>query len=324
MPIRSYIFILIVLPLASGCDDAFSPKGPYEEKLVLYSIISNTSDTQYVRIYTTYNPKGFDPLSHTNETQVSDATVSLTRSGSAAILRDTIVVRWEKARYQSDIKAYVTYGHKVNPGDTYTLKVQSAPRGPIEAEIKVPEEGVITVGNTFVLTNPGRFLEDVLVRARISGSAQGYLVRFFIDYAYKKNGLWIEQSLEVPEKVEDVVDCLTFRGTYPRLSRKTQVRDPESIFFQRNAYTVMLGNLWSSFSKDSLKIRRARFELVQVERHLYRYFNIVNGFQDEVSIRTDEPDYSNIKGAIGLFGAFYKQSVSVELPDTIGISSKCR
>jgi hypothetical protein len=53
--------------------------------------------------------------------------------------------------------------------------------------------------------------------------------------------------------------------------------------------------------------------LTQVEDNLYKYYNIVNGFQDEFSIRTDLPDYTNIRGGVGLFGAMTEDSVVVDL-----------
>jgi hypothetical protein len=43
--------------------------------------------------------------------------------------------------------------------------------------------------------------------------------------------------------------------------------------------------------------------LTQVDANLYTYYHIVNGFQDEITIRTDQPDISSIQGGVGMFGA---------------------
>ena len=56
--------LVAVLQFGSGCQNSFNPKGPYEEQLVVYSVLSTRSDTQYVRVYATYNPPGFDPHYH--------------------------------------------------------------------------------------------------------------------------------------------------------------------------------------------------------------------------------------------------------------------
>jgi hypothetical protein len=50
----------------------------------------------------------------------------------------------------------------------------------------------------------------------------------------------------------------------------------------------------------------------QVEENLYKYYNLANGFQDPYSIRTDQPDFSNIQGGLGIFGAMTLDSVRVD------------
>ncbi|MBM4167547.1 MAG: DUF4249 domain-containing protein [Ignavibacteria bacterium] len=316
--------IALLFPLP-GCEEPFSPKGPFEESLVVYAILSNKSDTQYVRLYTTYNPSGFDPLERTTDTPVTDADVVLQSSrGTSGALNDTMIVRWDKSRYQSDIRAYVLNNHRVEQGSTYTLRITSPGRDPVEATARVPEIGSVSIENSFALSQPDRFPENFVVRARLSSVALGYYVRFVIDYDIKRGGIWRSESIEVPESIADVVDCRTYRAVYPRLTRRAFRNDPESAVFENRAYQQTLGKLWGDAGDDSLRVRQARVELMQVEPHLYRYYNVVNGFQDERSIRSDEPDYSNIKGAVGIFGAFFSQSTIYELPPTMGFQYRCR
>ncbi|MEX1276339.1 MAG: hypothetical protein WEE20_10425 [Bacteroidota bacterium] len=47
----------------------------------------------------------------------------------------------------------------------------------------------------------------------------------------------------------------------------------------------------------------------------HNYYNVVNGFRDPLSIRTDQPGYSNINGGQGLFAAYAVDSVTYRLPD---------
>ncbi len=309
----------------SGCEEPFSPKGPFEEKLVVYSILSNKSDTQYVRLYTTYNPSGFNPLEQSTDTPVIDASVVLESSLSGANnLKDTTIVRWDKGRYQSDIRAYILRDYRIDQGSTFTLRISSPGRGPVEATARVPEVGSVNIENSFALTQPDRFLDNFVVRARLSSVALGYYVRFFVDYEIKRSGVWRAESIEVPESIEEVIDCRTFRSVYPRLARRAFRNDPETVVFENRAYQLTLGKLWGDAGDDSVRVRRARVELIQVEPNLYRYYNVVNGFQDERSIRSDEPDYSNIKGAVGIFGAFLSQSTTYDMPPTMGFQYICR
>ncbi len=317
------ILFIILFLVMSGCDEVFSPKGEYVEKLVLYSILSNKNDTQYVRLYTTYNPTGFDPLTQTEDTPVRDATVSLIQGRTTSSLNDTLITRWEKGRYQSEINAYVIHPYKIESGAKYKIEITSPSKGSISAETVVPSPGVLTVDNSYILNAPDKFTDDIIVRAKISPLAQGFYVRFFLVIAVQTNGVWVERYIEVPESLKEVVDCINVSGTYPRFSRKTQ-SSSEFIMFERRAFMAILAQQLNLNAGKPMKVVAAKFELIQSENHLYRYFNIVNGFQDPSTIRVDEPDYSNIKGAVGLFGGFWSQQISFELPDSLGSSFRCR
>jgi hypothetical protein len=65
---------------------------------------------------------------------------------------------------------------------------------------------------------------------------------------------------------------------------------------------------------NNMWIRRAAFVLTQVEQNLYTFYNIANGYQDQVSIRVDMPDWTNINGGLGLFGAMVQDTLFVEIP----------
>ena len=85
--------------------------------------------------------------------------------------------------------------------------------------------------------------------------------------------------------------------------------------FQKSAYEYALNQVRLRHQNDQLKFRSVLFVMTQVEPNLYNYYNIVNGFQDPNSIRTDHPDYTNIQGGIGVFGAMTHDSTLYTLPD---------
>ncbi len=59
--------------------------------------------------------------------------------------------------------------------------------------------------------------------------------------------------------------------------------------------------------------RRALFVLTQTEENLYKYYNIANAYQDQISVRTDQPDWTNINGGLGVFGAMIEDSTYIDL-----------
>jgi hypothetical protein len=82
-------------------------------------------------------------------------------------------------------------------------------------------------------------------------------------------------------------------------------------FFPRDIYVAFLKGLASQY--ESFQIISATFILTQVETNLYKYYKIANGFQDPYSIREDQPDFTNIVGGVGVFGAMVEDSVVVDL-----------
>ena len=303
----------LLLALMGGCENSFDPRGPYEKRLVVYSILSNRSDTQFVRVYTTYNPTGFNPDEVTSDSYIRKAVVTLTDDSTSYRLRDTTLFRVDKSRYTDDLGAYVANPCLVRLGKTYRLSVASS-EGAIEAAVQVPGKGLLIPNNPFIIAAPEKYgNQDITVTIMISSLTRGYLVRLYLEYEVWTGTQWIGKREEIP------VSALSVSGTgiryeYPKLTRRTtDVAQPYvNIHFPIGTYTTVFKRISEQYGSDGFRIRRATYILTQVEANLYKYYNLVNGFQDQYSIRTDQPDYSNINGGLGVFGAMTEDSVSVE------------
>ena len=73
--------IAIALACLMSCDTSFNPTAPFQPRMVVYSILMTNTDTQYVRIYSTYNPPDYDPTQNPDEISVNDAQVSVQQEG---------------------------------------------------------------------------------------------------------------------------------------------------------------------------------------------------------------------------------------------------
>ena len=100
------IFLLTSGFILSSCKDNFNPAAPFTPRMVVYSVLSNATDTQYVRVYTTYNPANNNPLNNPDENPVTDAQVTISDGSMSLTLHDTTLDRPDKTRYPSDIFAY--------------------------------------------------------------------------------------------------------------------------------------------------------------------------------------------------------------------------
>ncbi|MBI3587328.1 MAG: DUF4249 family protein [Ignavibacteriales bacterium] len=323
------LFLVTTLLIINGCDDALNPKGPLDKKMAVYSILSNKSDTQYVRIYATYDPAGFNPLENTSDTPIQDATVKLSQSTTTFQFKDTTLQRQDETRYSSRIAAYILNAFKVQPGKLYTLSVSSPTYGQTSATITLPGKGSIKIANTDLLRDPWYAEDNIELEITIADITKGFFVRFFLDYDYyDKNKGWIEQHLEIPITLLSAGTINDYRATYPRLIARTS--DPliriiqpgkeprETASFFNNVYRRMIKLVRAAHHPDDLRMKRVVFQLIQAEPQLYNYYSIVSGFQDASSIRIDKPDYTNLNGALGLFGGYTQDTVSVSVPDTLG------
>ncbi len=326
------IFILLVVVASffiAGCEDAISPKGPLDKKMVVYSILSNISDTQYVRIYSTYDPAGYNPLDNAADTPLQDATVKLAQGAATFQFRDTTLLREDEARYSSSIAAYVLKPFKVQPGVQYTLTVASPTYGQSTAKITVPGRGAMKISDIFLLRDPWYTEDDLDIQISISDVTKGFFVRFFLDYDYYvKDVGWKEQHLEIPLGLSNVININNYSAIYPQLVQRTsdpliRITQPgkepkENASFFNSVYRQMIKLVRATYHPDDLRMKRVVFQLIQTEPQLYNYYSVVSGFQDVKSIRIDKPDYTNMSGALGLFGGYTQDTISVSVPDTLG------
>jgi len=327
-----FLLLILMLSFWIGCEEPFSPKDPFEKKMVVYSLFSNKSDTQYVRVYTTYDAAGSDPLQNTIDTPVTDAVVTVTLGAAQARSQDTTLQRQDESRYSSSVLAYRFYPLKLERGKTYTLTVNSPSQGQAVASVTIPDQGSILAENTYLLRDPWYTIDDVAFYAQLSNVTKGFLLRFFLDYEiYIKDKGWFPQLLQIPLSVLRGDSLSNYVADYPKLIRRSsglstgRYAHPSDVpkeiaTYPNNVYRTMIRMIRRAYHPDDLKLKQVVVQLIQVEPQFYDYYNIVNGFRDLTSIRVDQPDYTNIKGGIGVFGAFTVDYQTYEVPDTLGFN----
>jgi hypothetical protein len=320
--------ILVMSTIASvvfvGCENTFDPKGIFKNEVVVFSILNLKEPKQFVRVYSTYDTPGFDPLAVGTDNPISDAVVTVHDQALPGIrysFIDSTITRLNTTRYTSPIHSYVSTGFQPVGGRTYVLTVASPTRGSFTALTAIPTATVFEISNTFVLREPSRFPNTpIAVRIWITYQTKGYVMRFLVKYKYTIGGIDHVETLEVPTLVsisdageKKIYATLTRRKTTPSVFTQAS----EVVEFDYQAYTITLTEIRQKYGDKSLVFQEAVFILTQVETNLYNYYSVVNGFQDDYSIRTDQPDYSNVNGAVGLFGGRTTDTLNYALPAVI-------
>ncbi len=322
----SIFLCLLCATFAAGCDTSFSPKGPFRNEVVVVSVLTADKGPQFVRLYSTYDPPGFDASAVTTDNPILNATVVLTdvSGGSGAyVLRDTSVQRLDTTRYSGPIHAYVTSDFIPSAGQHVGITTTSAGNGTQSASTTLPGHAQMYVAITDILDHPGKYSDyPVEIIANISYLTRGYLVRIFLEYEY------LDGPTKVIERREAPISVLTWGSgagsitipTYPILTRRSSAPsattpNTELVFFENAAYQYAVSSVRSQFGNNSLHFRNAIVTLTQAEQNFYNYFKITNAFEDPQSIRTDQPDYTNISGGVGVFGGRTLDSLVVPVPD---------
>lgn len=298
-----------------ACNEDFTPKGGYEERLAVYGILAGDRDTQYVRVFSTYNTTGFNPLENSVDPQVYDAVVSLSSGSSSVLLRDTLMKRSDTTRYQTLVHNYYVAGVRPLPSQTFQLSVNSTLRGSATASITIPGRAInFSIPNQLVITQPLNYpSDDVRVNVLLPKDTRGYVVRMFLEYETTPGTLW---RLEVPVGLDNTK--IPAQPVYPGIRRGASEGTGNDGFtlthvISRQAYLYALTKAKGNLTSTEIRFKRAVFVLYSIDKNLYTYFNIVNGFQDPFSIRTDLPDFSNIQGGVGVFGGYTVDSAVVSL-----------
>jgi hypothetical protein len=226
-------------------------------------------------------------------------------------LKETVIPRVDKSRYSSDLVAYFAFPCPARLGKQYSLAITSD-QGNATATVSIPAKGYIYNNTPYIFYDPEQYKEDIPVLVGLSPTAQGYLVRLYLDFDVFIDQRVVHKRLEVPSGVVST-ETPQLQYTYPTLTRRPASTGYPyiNIFFSHAAYRMVFKDLMAEYG--GFHLTSATFILTQVESNLYNYYNVVNGFQDPYSIREDQPDFTNVLGGVGVFGAMVEDFVAVDL-----------
>ena len=304
------LFILkfaAIVVLFVGCKDTFSPKGPFENQLVVYSVLQTGRNLQYVRVYTNYDVSGFDPFECATDHPIAGAHVVITGARGTYIFRDTLLPRQDKSRYTTPIAAYVA-NWQPKPGEKYTLDVRVDNIGSTTATVTTPRPSTLLYWypNTRILDIPDSVMEypSFYAYGRLLEQTKAYTFQFTIEYDVLLPEGWRRQSAE------------------PVLASVYNAYGGGSGNCSKSVYVATLSNIGSRYSNTKLTFRRIVYRLLQLEENWYNYYSTVRQFQDPFSIRLDEPDFTNLSNGYGLFGASTLDSLVHDYPDNFKYNNR--
>jgi hypothetical protein len=314
----------VLFSLFEGCDSSFNASAPFQSRMVVYSVLTNESDTQYVRVYGTYNPPDNDPSKNLDEQSVTDADVRVSSDSALYQFRKIVLQRPDTSRYASDIVAYMCYPFRLARGKKYTLTVTSPSLGVATGATTVP--GVAQVGpvNFSCLSDPYHSLAQMItnyaVEAVLSSQAKGYLAQIYVDYMATTvhPGVYQFKRRQIPSVVRIISKYQgTWEYIYPAIRRRASNNAGyrETELFNTAAWIFMGESDIFVYDGSGSLFLQAVFQVIQFDPPLYDTYSVAHLFRDRYSVRLDEADYTNISGGIGLFGSIAVDSSLWALPE---------
>lgn len=139
-----------------SCNQSFDSRAPFQQQLVVFSVLSTDRIAQFVRVEGDYIAVGYDPLSSTSDNVIRGASVKVKDGATTYRLRDTLMTRQDTSRYNSPLHAFVLNPFAVQPGKTFVVTVQAPGFTAASATATIPGKGFPGTGVTtsLILDNP--------------------------------------------------------------------------------------------------------------------------------------------------------------------------
>ncbi|NUN69747.1 MAG: DUF4249 family protein [Bacteroidetes bacterium] len=327
---KQFFCLIPAALLFLSCNSTFEPNGTYEERMIIFSVLKSTTDTQYVRVYSTYDPSTNNPLTHSVDTEVTDAVVTVSGGGDVVTFHDTVVVRADTTTlYGKFMHTFVAYKFKPKPNVAYKLTVASPTKGTVTSSIiSFPAGTVTTQGNVqSTLTAPNAPTSDSSIRivVQLAIDVPAYLTRFILRYKEYVNGVWVMREREVPQYIRKGSSFDNFTPFYPEVMLRGQnstglFAGQESVNFTKESYIATVRLLKYTIGPSRIEFDGAYFILDQMSQSLFSYYSATNQTADKISIRLDQIDYTNIEGGFGLFAMkTMSESFYIKLPIDIDV-----
>ncbi|MEX2115913.1 MAG: DUF4249 family protein [Bacteroidota bacterium] len=297
--------IIAISSLVSSCENPFSPIGEYTPRLIVYSVISNTGGPQFVRVSSTYGPVGLSQDQQVPDTGLAGADVRIIAGGTTYVFRDSLLQSEDAGSW---VNAYVCDSLPVVHGMQCVLEVRDDSLGFVRSTTTIPTAPVVVIPRETGLTLDNLMNRPLKFSVGLSTMTRRHQIRLFIEFETPDSVL---RRWEVPL---DATDSSFSVATYPGFELTDRfvyeiVYPPPS---GKATYHWIVDKIAKRYT-PAVKFRNMVIEVIQIG-DLERYSSVVNGFRDDLSLRADEPDISNISGGFGYFGGFTRDEIIRPFP----------
>lgn len=299
------LLIIILFGIISfSCQEDFNPYGEFKEKYIFNCILRGDSQVQIAALSKSRNPEKFNSELITEDASIRGADIRILAGDSVYIFRDSVIDRTDTSRYKTPFKFYYNnyFSLPANKeiGAEILLpngrRITSSSKTPFKVQFDQKSEDVISDQSPGILqffwniSFTGQyFAPRMVVTYTKNVDGTNYLMEKEIPYTYSSEG-----NNEIP--------------IFPPISLQS------ILGIERQAITKALNEISQGDpNKENYTIHEfATVQILAFDQNLSKYYSTTNGSLDDLTVRIDEKDFTNINGGYGIFASYLKGEYKVK------------
>jgi hypothetical protein len=282
-----------------SCEEDFNLKTDYKPRYSLNCVIRADTNVHIATLTKSYMVDGFDPYENKEDPFLSGADIRLWQKDNVVFFTDTLIKREDTSRYTQLQKCYFIRNFQPLENDVLEIKAILDNGKVLEAHTTVPRKVKWDSSSTFII--PLANNDDFPILWSKNNNINWFLLRLQI--RYKTDG--------VNSPVESALVPILYNGDKPVYPFATK---NAGISFRWSAFDRTMRELSNGHpDKSNIVVYGVLVELLVLDENLSKYYSNLNGYMDDFTIRVDQNDFSNIKGGLGIFGSYIKQSGGIHI-----------
>lgn len=298
---KTFISLILLSVLFLSCEENFDPFGNYKDKFVLTSLINLNEGSQVATLSKSYFTNSFNPYDNTTDPSVDSAEIRLWNGDSVYLFQDSSIQRIDTTHYRTPFKFYYLHSQSFQLNRLLEIEALLPSGKRLKAKTTTPNDISFSTQNPNVIPPVN---QDYLTFSWQSQSYFNmYLARILVTYFKFENGTNVRYEKEIP------IGYSTKGGieypVYPSATRQN------SVSYSVSVINKFFNELSTDENKNLFYIEiKPKVEIIVLDEVLSRYYSSTSKNINDLSVRLDENDYTNIEGGLGIFGSYYIKKVT--------------
>jgi hypothetical protein len=283
------ISLFLITLLILSCNDSINPNAEFKEDFILNGIIRGDSTYQVITLTHSYQTDGPDPLSYKDNPAITGKRVEIYYNNTVYLLRDSSISREDTSHFHSAFNFY--YTNNLKPDINKEIEIIAfLPNGQILESRTITPNVPLGFFN-YIAEFPQDSENNLLIQWDNNGR-YGYEIRLYI-YFYIKGDIEIHK-IDVP-----LFALPDGNPVYKNIIRNNY------LYIDNGIVSKTLKELINLYpNKSDITIVNMTVDLIVLDEYLSAYYSVIKLGIDDFTVRTDNPDLTNIRGGLGIFGTY--------------------